>query len=42
MLFNGTGKMYRTGSAWKEGGGEERVGVGEEGRNDPNNVYTCE
>jgi hypothetical protein len=25
-----------------EGGGAEKVGVGDRGRNDPNNVCTCE
>jgi hypothetical protein len=42
LLFNGTGEKHRTGSAWKGGGGAEKVGMGAGGRNDPNNVCTCE
>jgi hypothetical protein len=40
LFFNGTGEKLRTGSAWKAG--EVRVGVGAGGRNEPNNVCTCE
>jgi hypothetical protein len=39
LLFNGIGEKRRTGSAWKSG---ERVEAEAGGRNDPNNVCTCE
>jgi hypothetical protein len=31
LLFNGTGEKHRTGSAWKRGGGGERMGVEQKG-----------
>jgi hypothetical protein len=42
LFFNRTGEKRRTGSAWKGGGKREEVGAGAGGRNDPNNVCTCE
>jgi hypothetical protein len=39
LLFNKIGEEGRTGFAWKWGW-EEKEGVGDGGRNDPNNVCT--
>jgi hypothetical protein len=42
LLFNKIRDKGRTGSAWKPGREGERVEAGAGGRNDPNNVCTCE
>jgi hypothetical protein len=42
LFFNGTGEKCRTLLPGSKRGGEKKVEVGAEGRNDPNNVCTCE
>jgi hypothetical protein len=42
LLFNKIGEKDRTGSAWKQGGGEEKEKVEDRRRNDPNDVCTYE
>jgi hypothetical protein len=40
LLFNKIGEEGRTGSTWKQGGGGNKRGGREEGRNGPSNVCT--
>jgi hypothetical protein len=42
LFFNKIGEEGRTGSAWKQGGGERKRRWGGRGRNCPNNVCTYE
>jgi hypothetical protein len=42
LFFNKISDKGRTGPAWNCGGEGGRVEVGVRGRNDPNNVCTCE